>query len=512
MIERRNTAPRPPALQALAIGLLAALAFAGCGGPEPADKAGDAGKADPDADAGAGAPLPGYTSALPSPYVQPAWAAEGWRPKRVPLLDSAVRRRGLREVRGLVHAHTAYSHDACDDKPFDEKGVINSPCVEDFRRDLCAVGHDYVFLTDHPTHFRDHPFPDVLLYDKSRGDTLLQRGSVTFGNRMACGDGRSVLLLPGTEGGMMPVGLDGHIQDPELRKKAYGGDDQAARDLLVAQGARILAQHTEDWTAVQLTEPGWSGFEMYNLHANMMAKMKEAALLIPVLIEPSETLEPDLILLALLTLDPRYDKTWAQVARSGVRRVTTMGTDCHRNTFTLLLSDKERVDSYRRMMIWFSNHLLIGPEPDGSYDDRHLEVALDARRLFGVFEVFGHAEGFDARVESGKGANAAVVEIGGEVSAASQPTLLADTPHVAMLPPGAEAPLVRSVVLRADPEGWTEVASGDGRISLPLKEPGAYRVEVRIVPRHLRKLLGSKVALADQEFPWVLANAFYVVP
>lgn len=493
-----------PWLPVVAAGALVALAA--CGGDEAtsaATKAPDTAAADTAADAAA---KPGHTSALPSPFVAPSFAAAGWTPQKVLLLDAAVRRRGLQEVRGLIHAHSPYSHDACDNKPFDENGKINVECVEDFRRDLCHVGHNFVFLTDHPGHFKEHEFPDVLHYDPKRGDKLVERDGKTVGSWMACPDGRSVLLMPGTEGGMMPIGLNGHIGDKAARDKWYGGMDVETRKALIAGGARVIAQHTEDWTTEQLQEEGWGGFEMYNLHANMVAQMKAAAQMIPVLLDEKETMNPDLLLLPLLQEDPRYLKTWAELAEAGTRLTSTLGTDCHRNTFNLPLSDNERVDSYRRMMIWFSNHLLIQPGADGSHDDTALKAAVDARRLFGVFEVFGHAEGFDARIETAKG----VVEIGGDASLADAPRIVADTPHLAFPEPGVDAPLVRSRVVRAKDGAWTEVASGDGRVEFSPTEPGGYRVEVRLTPKHLRKHLGSKQAFADQEFVWIYANVFTI--
>ncbi|MCB9738487.1 MAG: hypothetical protein H6747_04400 [Deltaproteobacteria bacterium] len=494
--------------------LAVVVATAGCGNlSSSAAGAGDSATQTGDSTAatgdGASADVaqPGHTSTLPPPYAAPDWAAQGWSPAKVLRLDGTVRRRGLREVRGLIHAHTAYSHDACDGKPFDKEGKINEPCIEDFRRDLCEVGHDFVFMTDHPTHFKDHPFPDVLHYHKDAGDALVERGGVMLANRMMCKDGHTAMLIPGTEGGMMPVGLDGHIADPTERAKVYGGDDLASREALIAAGAHVLAQHTEDWTAEQLGEKGWAGFEMYNLHANMMAHMNDAAKLFPILLNEDETMHPDLILAALVDEDPRYQETWAKVAEAGHRRVTTMGTDCHRNTFNIELNDGERVDSYRRMMIWFSNHLLIATEADGSYDDRHLEAALQARRLFGVFEVFGYAEGFDARIErDGK----APVEIGGEASLKDAPTIVADTPHVAMLPTDAEAPEIWTRILHAKGGAWVEVGKGDGRVSFKPTEAGGYRVETRIRPKHLRKHFGSLSAKADDDYAWVYANVFYV--
>ena len=95
--------------------------------------------------------------------------------------------------------------------------------------------------------------------------------------------------------------------------------------------------------------------------------------------------------------DPDYLERWGRVLAAGKSIVTTMGTDCHRNTFTAQLQDGERVDSYRRMMSAFSNHLLVELDEEGRFDDRDLIAALDARRVFGVFEYLGHPVGFDVQ-------------------------------------------------------------------------------------------------------------------
>ena len=42
----------------------------------------------------------------------------------------------------------------------------------------------------------------------------------------------------------------------------------------------------------------------------------------------------------------------------GSAGVTTLGTDAHRNSLNFPWSDGERIDSWRRMNRWFSNHLL----------------------------------------------------------------------------------------------------------------------------------------------------------
>src|SRR5690606_21582027 len=121
---------------------------------------------------------------------------------------------------------------------------------------------------------------------------------------------------------------------------------------------------------------------------------------------------PDLVALLLMSEDERYLSTWGSALASGRRFVTTMGSDCHRNTFTSLLADDERVDSYRRAMSWFANHLLVRPDDDGHWDDRHLKEALREGRLYGSFDVLGFPVGFDFHAAAGDD----VTEMGGEVT------------------------------------------------------------------------------------------------
>jgi len=40
--------------------------------------------------------------------------------------------------------------------------------------------------------------------------------------------------------------------------------------------------------------------------------------------------------------------------------------------------------------------------------------------------------------------------------------------------------------------------------------PGAYRAEVRIIPKHLRPWAGRRVDLLKAERPWVYSNVIYV--
>jgi len=171
------------------------------------------------------------------------------------------------------------------------------------------------------------------------------------------------------------------------------------------------------------------------------------------------------------------------------------------------MQDGERVDSFRRMMMWFSNHLLVRPKTDGSWDDRDLKDALRAGRLYGAFEVMGYPEGFDYHAEVGDQA----YEMGDEVPLADQPVLHVSRPSVRNLDPNREPPVLKLRILRAITNGFEEVASGDDALTFTPTQPGAYRAEVRMVPLHLREdLHNDATTVLAHDYVWIYANPIYV--
>src|SRR5262249_5824603 len=142
---------------------------------------------------------------------------------------------------------------------------------------------------------------------------------------------------------------------------------------------------------------------MYNLHANTLVGAGGALELVLRFDRGDTTLlHPDLALLNWITEDPRYMSRWGTVLASGQKRVTTMGTDCHRNTFPALASDRERLPRCQRFMIGCSIPHLVRTSADGTWDDRNLKDALKAGRLYGAFELLGYPVGFDYRAEIDK--------------------------------------------------------------------------------------------------------------
>jgi hypothetical protein len=415
--------------------------------------------------------------------------------------------RGLLDRRGLIHSHSVYSHDACDNMPL-VNGQRDPVCFDDFRVGICNSMNDFVFLTDHYASFAETPFPDNLLYRPERGDTLVQRNGNPVASWSACPDGHKVLTMAGMEAGTMPVGLEQHI-DPAIRQTVYQTSTSSAIQALKDNGAVALVAHTEMWTTEQLTNLPLDGFEMYNLHANMLVRVGPALEIIYHLENHDlELMHPNLIALPIISEDPRYLNTWAQVLASGAKRTTTMGCDCHRNAFPGKLADGDRIDSFRRMMSMFSNHLLLRANTDGSWDDQTLKEALRAGRLYGAFEVLGVPTGFDYRAEI-KGATH---EMGEELALTDAPSLVVERPSVRALDPNAKAPELTIRILLATATGWQEVAkSTSGSLRFTPTTAGAYRAEVRMVPHHLAAWLGGyKDMLENADFVWIYSNAIYV--
>ena len=483
-----------------------ALALAACSSNEDSGGKGDGSGGSAGASGSGGAAGAGGSAGSGGSLTGPAW-----EPGVTYAVEPANAPRGFVEARGLIHAHSVYSHDACDGEPWDASFNINEPCYDDLRRGICQAKHDFVMLSDHRELFTDTEFPDVLLYREELGDQLVMRGGGPVASWMSCPDGEApALIMAGCEpSDLMPVGLEGHVStDPSERSRVYASADPADLQTMRDQNAVILLAHTENWTADQLVAAGHDGFEMYNLHANLFLDIASAVDIIVKLGTPEELPHPDLIVMPIISEDPAYLDTWGTVLARGEKRVTTMGTDSHRNSFPQELQDGERVDSFRRMMIWFSNHLLVQPESDGTWDDSHLKQALKAGRLFGVFEFLGFADGFDYHALEGGGAR----EMGSEVSLANGVTLEVAMPSVRHLDPGAEQPALTIRILKAKEGGWDEVHSSDSDVSFTVTEAGAYRAEVRMVPRHLEPYLSSFAADADGDFAWIYSNPIYVTP
>ncbi len=452
-------------------------------------------------------------------------------------IDFPARKRGLRAVRGIIHLHSVYSHDACDGNP-QPGGQPNSPCLRNLRRGLCASGQDFAMLTDHATHMGEAAWDKLFLTDPTLSDETVMEGSDLVGGRMRCLDeqgkptDRQVLLTVGGENDLMPVGLHRHLGDTVAsRKQAMGADTpDAVRAFHAAQGL-VLQAHGEsrDMTKLcTLAAAGLDGMEVYNLHANLDPKIRENYLGLDGLAafagvapwlegRPVEQggPEPDLALLGFLEDNSKERLYYNSLLGAGYRLAPTFGSDIHENTFKTAMADGERGDSYRRLMRWFANYLLVQAGKPLLPSD--LSAALQKGRGFGVFEAMGPPTGFDFSAEKKDGSRAEMgdaIEPGAKlVVRAPQPLPVGygtdevvETLRLLFVAAGStQAEVVSEQRLTAQ-----QLQQGAGMtFDTSLRGAGAYRVEARVTPKHLLHLLGDEPARYDKEYPYLFSGSIY---
>jgi hypothetical protein len=439
-----------------------------------------------------------------------------WDPG-LPAASVMQMRRGLEPVRGIIHLHSPYSHDACDGAPRAPDGTVDETCLERLRDALCATAMDFAALTDHDDSMADEAWGPELFLHRDGDELVTDDLGAPIANRIACDGGGRVLVMVGGENDLMPLMLDGHpAGDATSRHAVYNGNDAATVNTFRSLGGLVWVAHSESKDLGLLRELRVDGLEIYNLHAAIDPDIREEWLGLdgPEAImrvvefadqEPTGP-EPDLALLSILEPNRPSVAKWNALLGDGSRIVGTAGTDAHENALPILLRDGERGDSYRRMLRWFSNVVLV----DDPQDPRSIESALAFGRSFVAFELLGTPVGFDFWADLSDGTR---VELGGEVRVADAPTLVAVTPHVHDLSPDLPEPAIRTVIVRADAMGVEEVAVGQGAVQVRGEKAGAYRVEVRMTPRHLGPYLGTLgPGYAEVEQVWVYSNPIYVRP
>jgi hypothetical protein len=411
--------------------------------------------------------------------------------------------RGWRDLRSIVHLHSPWSHDACDNDPQPD-GATNEPCLADLRAGLCATRIDVAFVTDHPEYAAAQPYDD--LFHAREGDTPLEEGGTRVGNQIHCEDGHAVTWLPGIEDELMPVALDRQVagEDAAENDRLYNGYDEEALGAARAAGAEVLVAHTEGRSREdleRLQDAGLAGVELFNLHAMFDPDIRAEDLGLDPLgwaagitpfTSPDASGEPDLYFLGVFEEQAPSLAHWDALLARG-RTVAVAGTDAHQNVLPLDLRDGERGDSYRRMLRWFSNHLLAEGEAPSQ-----VQAALTEGRVYVAFEAFGTPVGFDVRLE----AEGRVYEMGSDappgILAVSCPALHPFSPR------GLEEPVVEAVVFKDGAE-WAR-GCGEHRTD----GSGAYRVRIDVTPHHLLPFLGDEPEPWLRPFPWVYSNALRV--
>jgi hypothetical protein len=148
--------------------------------------------------------------------------------------------------------------------------------------------------------------------------------------------------------------------------------------------------------------------------------------------------------------------------------------------------------------------LVRGADPVAAGDVEGIEEAVRAGRFYVAFEAWGTPAGFDFRLED----RAGVTEMGASAALTPGQRLVVELPRV-VAPAGGPAPRIRARLYRLAAGGRREIVveSEDG-IEAAVSAPGAYRVEIGIVPRHLEPWLGGTGYL--REVPWIYSNPIRV--
>ena len=438
--------------------------------------------------------------------------------------------RGRVVQRGTIHLHTGYSHDACDGEVWmknadpaeaDGERILQVPgtshllvveafeaCNRDVRQAVCDVAQDFLFHTDHNANFPSFEYPDVLLYRPDLGDELIERDGAPSAMWLRCADGRRVMMSAGVDTHLLAFGLERHVvEDMAERRRIYGSKTEEAVELLREAGALVVSGYSDEWDVDLLFALPFDGFEIYNPATNLRRNLNATIALVAQMIRrPDDAPHPQFALLPIFEENEENLTRWSTLAE--LRPIFNyLGTNAHQNVFKTPLVRGERVDSFRRLMSWFANYVLV-PEGQERYDDRDYKAALGAGLHYGVFEYLGVARGFDYHGRRGDD----VYEMGSRVSLEEGPVTL----HVRIpefygrLPRGERAPEVWARVLRAEEGAWTEVARGEDDFSVTVEQPGVYRVDVRMVPHHLRPWLGTRAEEYIREVVWVYSNPIFV--
>ena len=129
-----------------------------------------------------------------------------------------------------------------------------------------------------------------------------------------------------------------------------------------------------------------------------------------------------------------------------------------------------------------------------------------------VFEGFGSPVGMDFYAKVGEGVYSV-----GESQALSGGKAIITVKFPEMhrkSPQGAKSPVIKLQLKKVLSDGLDQVVatSASGDLVYTTQEPGAYRAEVTIQPKHLEDWLGPFSDLADDTYPWIITNHIYLDP
>jgi hypothetical protein len=415
-------------------------------------------------------------------------------------------------ARTSIHMHSYLSYDSCTE-------IDPAKCKSDLRSALCKNQIDFVALTDHPNHMAENEFSTLLL--QSPGDTPITENGNLIGNQLNCPDSHSVLITAGFENELMPIGMSRHLTDNLAQRETLytkRTPDIVSR-LKKETHALVMMPHTETKSKdiELLSQLNLDGIEIYNLHANVNPQMRAHDLgftyfngLIDILvywIDPSGQQEPDLAFLSFLKVSDVYARKWNGLIAKGHHVAGVGGNDAHQSLFPGTARDKDKIDSYRRLSRWVTNHFLIKQKSISEIKD-----AIRSARGWVVFEGLGTPKNFEFYAQN----SVQNADLGESLPLIKDSTNLSiQLPRLHPSSPQSGAnPLISVNLIRVDPQGNETIvlSSEEPTINYPVQAPGAYRVEVMITPHHLKNYIGYRKNITDYPFKWIISNHIYIAP
>jgi hypothetical protein len=374
---------------------------------------------------------------------------------------------------------------------------------------------DLAFLTDHPGNLNQATYPEILL-TREKDEVIKNRVGRGIGTRMRCDSGFGSMIAPGMEGTLLALGMEWGKDSAWRKVMEQGGSSGVDAKRLFERETQALVgiPHTESRTNQYLSEFKPDFIEIFNLHAAFNPLIRREFLgektlslgLLRYLFDPFEWFNPDFFILEFVKLSPVYFERWGQLLSKGVHVTGVAGLDSHQNALKMKAEDGLRLDSHRRLLNSISNWVF-----SRSIDPISIKNAIRQGRVLVVFEILGTPDGFEfyshaphdlkgtARIEmGGKGqiARASRIEV-------KIPKVLRESERIL----GRDSPLILADLIRVEKDGHeTRVLTRQtSDFSYDATVGGHYRVEVSIVPLHLREEARSG-GLVRKTYPWVLSN------
>jgi predicted metal-dependent phosphoesterase TrpH len=300
-----------------------------------------------------------------------------------------------------------------------------------------TVGIQFILMTDHPSP-----------YIASHGLRGMHGG---------------ILFLPGQE-----VGIDsgGGILGIDIQKPIASDKAQDVIEEIHKQGGLAILSHIEDYKEWGAT--GWDAMEIYNTHydAILDGKIDKTIALIPYLEK-----NPDRVWQSILDKPTVYLKAWDfELATRKAPGVAA--NDSHEN----VVYNGFQLDTYERSYGLVSTHLFMM-----ELNRDEIFRAIRAGHGYVCFDVLAPCRGFSFIATDGK--NIAIMGDDFALNPKAESTLEISIPKTA------------NIQLLKDGNIFKEV--DDRELTLNLKEPGVYRVEV-YVPKGKKKV------------QWIFSNPIYV--